>query len=87
MEVGKNPPANAGGTGLNPGLGRLHMPWGIKAWVPQLLSPSTLKPVLRNKRSHRNEEQPLLTTTRESPRKATESEHGQKNPPLLKEKS
>lgn len=40
VEVGKNPPANAGGTGLNPGLGRLHVPWGIKAWVLQLLSPA-----------------------------------------------
>ena len=25
--VVKNPPANAGNTGLNPGLGRSHMPW------------------------------------------------------------
>ena len=49
--------------------------------------PSTLKPVIRNKRSRHNEEQPLLTTTRESPHKATESEHGQKNPPLLKKKA
>ena len=23
----KNPPANAGDTGLSPGLGRSHMPW------------------------------------------------------------
>ena len=32
-EVGKNPPANVGNTGLNPGLGRLHMPWGNEARV------------------------------------------------------
>ena len=25
--VVKNPPANAGDTGSNPGLGRSHMPW------------------------------------------------------------
>ena len=25
--VVKNPPANAGDTGLSPGLGRSHMPW------------------------------------------------------------
>ena len=26
--VVNNPPTNAGDTGLNPGLGRFHMPWG-----------------------------------------------------------
>ena len=31
-------PANAGETGLSPGLGRSHMPWSNKARVPQLLS-------------------------------------------------
>ena len=43
--------------------------------MPQLLKPVPLEPVLRNKRSHRNEkaahrkeEEPLLATTRESPR-------------------
>ena len=25
--VDKNPPANAGDTGLIPGLGKFHMPW------------------------------------------------------------
>ena len=25
--VDKNSPVNAGDTGLNPGLGRFHMPW------------------------------------------------------------
>ena len=34
----KNPSANAGDTGLSPGLGRSHMPWSNKARVPQLLS-------------------------------------------------
>ena len=35
----KNLPANAEDTGLVPGLGRSHMPLGIKACAPQLLSP------------------------------------------------
>ena len=45
------------------------------ACMPQLLKPACLEPVLRNKRSHRNEkpahhneEQPPLAATRESPR-------------------
>ena len=36
--VVKNPPANAGDTGLSPGLGRSHMPWSNWAPAPQLLS-------------------------------------------------
>ena len=36
--VVKNPPANAGGTGLTPGPGRSHMPWANQASAPQLLS-------------------------------------------------
>ena len=63
----KNPPANAGDMGSIPGLGRSHMPWSNSARAPQLLSlhsrarepqllkPAHLEPVLRNKRSHRNE--------------------------------
>ena len=31
-------PANAGDTGLSPGLGRSHMPWSSWAREPQLLS-------------------------------------------------
>ena len=65
--VVKNLPANAGDTGLSPGLGRSHMPRSTSACVPQLLSlhsracepqllkPMSLEPVLCNKRSHRNE--------------------------------
>ena len=34
----KNPPANAGDTGLSPGPGRSHMLRSNKACVPQLLS-------------------------------------------------
>ena len=36
--VVENPPANAGDTGLSPGLGRSHMPRSNWAHVPQLLS-------------------------------------------------
>ena len=65
--VVKNPPANAGDTGSSPGPGRSHMPRSNQARVPQLLSlrsrahepqlpkAAGLEPVLRNKRSHRNE--------------------------------
>ena len=65
--VVENLPANAGDTGLSPGLGRYHMPrsnWthapqllslSSRAFMPQLLKPACLEPVLHNKRSHRNE--------------------------------
>ena len=36
--VVENPPANAGDTGLSPGLGRSHMPWSDYTHEPQLLS-------------------------------------------------
>ena len=36
--VVENPPANAGDTGLSPGLVRSHMPWSNWAREPQLLS-------------------------------------------------
>ena len=64
----KNPPANAGDTGLIPGLGRLHMPWSNQVCVPQLLSlcsgarelqllkPMGLDPVLCCTRSHCGEQ-------------------------------
>ena len=55
------------------------------ACVPQLLKPACLEPVLRNKRSHRNEkpvhrneEQPPLAATRESLRAATKTQRSQK---------
>ena len=37
--VVKNPPANAGDTGLSPGPGRSHMTQSNSARAPQLLSP------------------------------------------------
>ena len=36
--MAKNPPANAGDTGLSPGPGRPHMPRSNSARAPQLLS-------------------------------------------------
>ena len=66
--VVKNLPCNAGDTGLIPGPGRSHIPWGNQAPAPlnllsgtqelQLLSPweaTTRTCVLHNKRSHCNE--------------------------------
>ena len=95
--VVKNPPADAGDTGSSPGPGRSHKPWSNKARAPQLLTlrsrarepqllkPTRLEPVLRNKRSHRsekpahrNEEYPPLATTRESPQAATKTQCSQK---------
>ena len=63
----KNLPANAGDPDSSPGQGRSHMlrsnqtraPQRLslrsRAHEPQLLKPVCLEPVLRNKRSHRNE--------------------------------
>ena len=63
----KNPPANSGDAGSNPGPGRSHVPRNNKArtsqlpslhsraHVPQLLKPARLEPVLHNKRSNCNE--------------------------------
>ena len=50
-----------------------------------ITEPARLEPVLRNKRgrdserpAHRDEEWPLLATTRESPRAETKTQHNQK---------
>ena len=47
--VDKNPPANAGDTSLISDTGRSHMLQGNQARAPQLLKPTRLEPVLRNK--------------------------------------
>ena len=52
-----------GDTGSIPGLGRFHVPLGKWACAPLQLSPSTLEPVLRNKRSHCNEKPVQCTAT------------------------
>ena len=53
--------------------------------MPQLLKPSRLEPMLRNKKSHHNEkpahrdeEWSPLSVTRESPHAATKTQRGQK---------
>ena len=48
----KNPPANAGDTGSNPGPGRSHMLHSNEAPVPQLLSPCATNTEARAPRAH-----------------------------------
>ena len=55
LKILKHSPANAGDTGLIPGLGRFHMPQGNQAHIPQLLKLARLEPVLHNKRNHHRE--------------------------------
>ena len=51
----KNPPANAGDMGSIPGPGATKpVSHNYRARAPQLLKPTHLEPVLRDKRSHRN---------------------------------
>ena len=68
--VVKNLSANAGDTGLIPGLGRSHLLQGNKACAPQLLKPECLEPVFCNKRSH-HKEKPALHYWRLAPAAAT----------------
>ena len=49
--VVKNLSANSGHTGSIPGPGRLHMPRGSKAHMPQLLKSAHVEPVFHNRRS------------------------------------
>ena len=49
--VVKSPPADAGDTGLTPGLGRSHRPQGNQACVPQLLSPCSRPQKLQLKKA------------------------------------
>ena len=76
----KNPPANAGDTGLTPGRERFHMPGNNSVHAPQLLSvhaASTVAPAARARAhqqgnphseepTYHKEERPPLTTARES---------------------
>ena len=50
LEV-KNPPDNAGDTGLIPDWGRSHIPQSSQAHAPQLLKLACLEPVLCKERS------------------------------------
>ena len=89
----KNSPASAEDTSLIPAMGRFHMLGGNYAHVPQIPEPThhnsepacALEPVLCSKRSHcnekpmyHNEEEPLLTATRESLQAATKTQYSQK---------
>ena len=72
--VVENLPANAGDTGLSPGLGGSHMPPSNWAREPQLLSLrvwslcSATRGHDSERPAHRNEEWPPLAATRGSPR-------------------
>ena len=80
----ENLPANAGDTGLSPGLGGSHMPRSSWAREPQLLSLrvwslcSATRGRDGERPAHCDEEWPLLATTRESPRTETKTQHSQK---------
>ena len=78
----KNPPANAGDTGLIPGAERPHMPQSNQARVPQLPSPHAATTEAHMSRAYAPQqekpaqwqspcaatgEQPPITTTKESP--------------------
>ena len=82
--VVENLPANAGDTGLSPGLGRSHMPRSKWAREPQLLSLrvwslcSATRGHDSERPAHRDEEWPPLAATRESPRRETKTQHSQK---------
>ena len=81
----ENLPANAGDTGSSPGLGRF--PHAAEQLGPcaTITEPARLEPVLCNKRgrdserpAHRDEEWPLLATTRESPCTEMKTQHSYK---------
>ena len=66
--MGKKTPANAGDTGLIPGLGRFHRPWATKAWVPQQLSlhsrahePQQMRPRAATAEAHALQQRPRAT--------------------------
>ena len=65
--VDGNPPATAGDTGSIPDPGRLHMLQSNSARGPQRLKAEHPEPVLHDRRGHRNEKQPPLTTTQRKP--------------------
>ena len=78
-------PANAGGTGSSPGLGRSHMPRSNWAREPQLLSlriwslcSATREAAIVKRPAHRDDEWPPLAATGESPRAETKTQHSQK---------
>ena len=81
----ENLPANAGDTGLSPGLGRSHMPRSNWAREPQLLSlhvwslcsATREAAIVRGPRIARKSGPPLATLE-ESPRTETKTQHSHK---------
>ena len=80
----ENLPANAGDTGLSPGLGRSHMPWSNWAHEPQLLSlrvwslcSTAGEATIVKRPAHRDEEWPPLAAIRGSPHTETKTQHSQ----------
>ena len=77
-------PADAGDTGLSPGLGGSHMPRSNWVREPQLLSLrvwslcSATRGCDSERPAHRDEEWPPLATTGESPRTETKTQHSHK---------
>ena len=73
------------GHGFEPWSGKIpHAVEQLGLWAT-ITEPAHLEPVLRNKRGrdseravHRDEEWPLLATTRESPRTETKTQHSHK---------
>ena len=62
----KNPPANAGATGLIPGPGRPNLLWGSEGCGPPLLSPCSATEATGARSPHaRSGEQPSLAVPRE----------------------
>ena len=81
----ENLPANAGDTGLSPGLGRSHMPRSNGAREPQLLSlrvwslcSATGEAAIVKRPAHRDEEWPLLAAAGRSSLTETKTQHSQK---------
>ena len=77
-------PADAGDTGLSPGLGGSHMPRSNWVREPQLLSLrvwslcSATRGCDSERPAHRDEEWPPLAATGESPRTETKTQHSHK---------
>ena len=73
-------PANAGDTGLSPGLGRSHMPRRSWARELQLLSLRIWSLCSATREAaHCDEEGPLLAAIGEGPRTETKTPHSQIN--------
>ena len=83
--VVKNPPTNAGHTGVNAGLGRSHVSRGNEAQAPQLLSPCALEPVLCSSGSQHNEK-PVYSNERAAPACRSERKSLQSNKDLAQPK-